>query len=66
MLLMFVLGAGSIGWMLALGAVMAAEKNLPGGRTVDRSRRRHCMTNSGNHSSRIAARYSASLIRANP
>jgi len=31
MLLMFVLGAGSIGWMLLLAAVMAAEKNLPGG-----------------------------------
>jgi len=29
MLLMFVLGSGSIGWMLLLGAVMAAEKNLP-------------------------------------
>jgi predicted metal-binding membrane protein len=34
MLLMFVLGIGSIGWMLALGAVMAAEKNLPGGRRL--------------------------------
>jgi predicted metal-binding membrane protein len=31
MLLMFVLGIGNVGWMLALGAVMAAEKNLPGG-----------------------------------
>jgi predicted metal-binding membrane protein len=34
MLLMFVVGAGSIGWMLALAAVMAAEKNLPGGRRL--------------------------------
>jgi predicted metal-binding membrane protein len=34
MLLMFLVGTGSIGWMLALGAVMAAEKNLPGGRRV--------------------------------
>jgi predicted metal-binding membrane protein len=34
MLLMFVVGAGNIGWMLALGAVMAAEKNLPGGRRL--------------------------------
>ena len=25
---------GSLGWVLALGAVMAAEKNLPGGRSV--------------------------------
>jgi len=25
-------GVGSIGWMLALAAVMAAEKNLPWGR----------------------------------
>ena len=31
MLLMFVVGSGSIGWMLALAAIMAAEKNLPGG-----------------------------------
>ena len=32
MLLMFVVGTGSVGWMLALGAVMAAEKSLPAGR----------------------------------
>jgi predicted metal-binding membrane protein len=32
MLLMFVLGTGSVGWMLLLGALMAAEKNLPFGR----------------------------------
>src|SRR5262245_34419705 len=31
MLLMFVVGTGNVGWMLALGAVMAAEKNLPWG-----------------------------------
>ncbi|TVR80907.1 MAG: DUF2182 domain-containing protein [Rhodospirillales bacterium] len=31
MLLMFVVGMGSIGWMLLLAAVMAAEKNLPWG-----------------------------------
>lgn len=31
MLLMFVVGMGNVGWMLALGAVMAAEKNLPWG-----------------------------------
>jgi len=31
MLLMFVVGTGSVGWMLALAAVMAAEKNLRGG-----------------------------------
>ena len=31
MLLMFLVGTGSIGWMLALGAVIAAEKNLSGG-----------------------------------
>jgi predicted metal-binding membrane protein len=29
MLLMFVVGTGNVGWMLALGALMAAEKNLP-------------------------------------
>jgi predicted metal-binding membrane protein len=34
MLLMFVVGMGSIGWMLALAAVMAAEKNLRGGRRL--------------------------------
>jgi predicted metal-binding membrane protein len=31
MLLMFVVGMGSVGWMLLLGAIMAAEKNLPWG-----------------------------------
>ena len=36
MLLMFVTGVGSIGWMLGLGAVMAVEKNLPIGRRVTR------------------------------
>jgi predicted metal-binding membrane protein len=34
MLVMFVVGMGSIGWMLALAAVMAAEKNAPWGRHV--------------------------------
>jgi predicted metal-binding membrane protein len=34
MMLMFVVGVGSIGWMLALAAVMAMEKNLPGGRRL--------------------------------
>jgi predicted metal-binding membrane protein len=34
MLVMFVVGIGSVGWMLALAAVMAAEKNLPGGRRL--------------------------------
>jgi predicted metal-binding membrane protein len=29
MLLMFVVGTGNVGWMLGLGALMAAEKNLP-------------------------------------
>jgi predicted metal-binding membrane protein len=34
MLLMFVVGSANIGWMLALGAVMAAGKNLPAGRRL--------------------------------
>jgi predicted metal-binding membrane protein len=34
MLLMFVVGSANVGWMLALGAVMAAEKNLPAGRRL--------------------------------
>jgi predicted metal-binding membrane protein len=34
MLAMFVVGVGSIGWMLLLAAVMAAEKNLPLGRRL--------------------------------
>ena len=34
MLVMFAVGMGSLGWMLALTAVMAAEKNLPSGRRV--------------------------------
>jgi predicted metal-binding membrane protein len=32
MLLMFVVGTGSVGWMLAVGAVMALEKNVAWGR----------------------------------
>lgn len=34
MLLMFAVGIGSVGWMLALGAVMAVEKNAPWGRRL--------------------------------
>ena len=34
MLLMFAVGVGSFGWMLALGVVMAAEKNLVWGRRL--------------------------------
>jgi predicted metal-binding membrane protein len=34
MLLMFVVGTGSLGWMLALALLMAAEKNLPQGRRL--------------------------------
>jgi predicted metal-binding membrane protein len=34
MLLMFVVGMGSVGWMLLLGALMAAEKNLAWGRRL--------------------------------
>ncbi|QIN81940.1 hypothetical protein GBA63_04245 [Rubrobacter tropicus] len=34
MLLMFVVGAGSLGWMLVLGAVMAVEKNVSWGRRI--------------------------------
>ena len=34
MLVMFAVGMGSLGWMLALTAVMAAEKNLPSGRRL--------------------------------
>ncbi|MGE0725480.1 MAG: DUF2182 domain-containing protein [Alphaproteobacteria bacterium] len=32
MLVMFVVGTGSVGWMLAIGAVMAIEKNVSWGR----------------------------------
>jgi predicted metal-binding membrane protein len=34
MLLMFTVGTGSVGWMLALGAIMAAEKNFSWGRLI--------------------------------
>jgi predicted metal-binding membrane protein len=34
MLLMFVVGIGNVGWMLALGAVMAFEKNVSWGRLI--------------------------------
>jgi predicted metal-binding membrane protein len=36
MLLMFVVGVGNVGWMLVLGAAMAAEKTMPWGRRVSR------------------------------
>jgi predicted metal-binding membrane protein len=36
MLVMFVVGTASIGWMLALGVVMAVEKNAPWGARVRR------------------------------
>ena len=36
MLLMFVVGTGSVGWMLLLGAVMAVEKNMPWGPRISR------------------------------
>lgn len=34
MLLMFVVGTGSLGWMLALAVVMAVEKNMPWGQRL--------------------------------
>jgi predicted metal-binding membrane protein len=34
MLVMFVVGMGNLGWMLVIAAVMAAEKNLPWGRSL--------------------------------
>jgi predicted metal-binding membrane protein len=34
MLVMFVVGVGSLGWMLALGVIMAIEKNVPWGRRL--------------------------------
>jgi predicted metal-binding membrane protein len=34
MLIMFVVGSANINWMLALGAVMATERNLPSGRRL--------------------------------
>jgi predicted metal-binding membrane protein len=34
MLLMFAVGIGNLAWMLALGAVMAVEKNVPWGRRL--------------------------------
>lgn len=36
MLLMFAVGAGSLGWMLVLAAVMAVEKNTPWGRRLSK------------------------------
>jgi predicted metal-binding membrane protein len=32
MMLMFLVGTGSVGWMLVLGLIMAVEKNHPWGR----------------------------------
>jgi predicted metal-binding membrane protein len=34
MLVMFAVGTGNLGWMLVLGLLMAAEKNLPRGRAL--------------------------------
>jgi predicted metal-binding membrane protein len=34
MLLMFLLGMGSLGWMVLLGALMAVEKNVSWGRRL--------------------------------
>lgn len=34
MMLMFAVGVGNVGWMLALGALMAVEKNMPWGRRI--------------------------------
>ena len=34
MLLMFIVGTGNVGWMLALGAMMAIEKNAAWGRWI--------------------------------
>jgi predicted metal-binding membrane protein len=34
MLLMFIVGTGNVGWMLALGAVMAVEKTAPWGKRI--------------------------------
>jgi predicted metal-binding membrane protein len=34
MLLMFAAGTASLTWMLALGAIMAVEKNAPWGRRI--------------------------------
>ena len=34
MVVMFAVGSGSLGWMLLLALVMAAEKNLPWGRRL--------------------------------
>jgi len=36
MLLMFVVGTGNVGYMLALGTIMALEKNAPWGRRLSR------------------------------
>jgi predicted metal-binding membrane protein len=36
MLLMFAVGAGSLGWVLVLGAVIAVEKNLPWGERMSK------------------------------
>lgn len=36
MVVLFALGMGSLAWMLAVGAVMAIEKNVPGGRLLGR------------------------------
>jgi predicted metal-binding membrane protein len=38
MVLMFIVGAGSLAWMLLLGVVMALEKNLPIGRRLSAPR----------------------------
>ena len=34
MLLMFAVGTGTLGWMLALGTIMAIEKNVSWGKRI--------------------------------
>jgi predicted metal-binding membrane protein len=34
MFLMFLVGTGSVGWMLLIGAIMATEKNVAGGKRL--------------------------------
>jgi predicted metal-binding membrane protein len=47
MLLMFVVGTGNVGWMLALGALMAIEKNVSWGRRLSKPLGWVLLTSSG-------------------
>jgi predicted metal-binding membrane protein len=61
--LMFVVGTGSVGWMLILGALMALEKRIEGARTSP-SRRAPRACRQGDRVSKLCEQTLLHLLRA--